>query len=222
MSSLFFDFHHVSARHPNAVDALRQLQHGTAARVIFLLDAGGGPTHGSELRRLIETSVKPVIAAVDGAAEGEGCLMVAACAFALASETASFALPICLPDRERAIDLVSLLSGRAQKTKAPLQRLLAGEIIMAREALEIGLVTEVVAGREALFSTCRELARRMSGHAPLAMNFALEAVSYGQRVSLDEALRRETELFSRCFATTDAREGVRAFYEKRAPHFTGE
>nr|MDQ5838997.1 enoyl-CoA hydratase-related protein [Acidobacteriota bacterium] len=58
--------------------------------------------------------------------------------------------------------------------------------------------------------------------APLAVRACLEAVTRGARLSFDEALKLEAQLFAELFATEDVREGTRAFLEKRQPEFKGK
>jgi enoyl-CoA hydratase len=204
------------------LDALARVRQDDGARAVILSEFAGGEaaTPSADLVRLIEDLGKPVIAAVNGAATGAGCLLALACSFAVAAGAASFALPPDYADRDFALSFVRQVAGRSQQDDPLLRKLADGEAVTADEAFRLGLVTQVVADAE-LLEVCGGLARQIGGHAPLALAFAVEAVSEGLRLPLAEALRRESELFSRCFSTADAREGVRAFYEKRPPRFTG-
>lgn len=200
-------------------EALAQALADESMRVIVLLDAGGA---GVEAASLVANSGKPVIAAVDGTIESAGFRCVCACAFAVATEGSTFALPVAMPDRRLVVETVSAFVSERKRQVPAFEKLLAGEPISAQEALELGLVTQVVAARDELLAVCGDLAREMSSLAPLALRFALDAVTRGLRLPLAEALQIETELFARCFATDDVREGVRAFYEKRPPRFLGK
>jgi enoyl-CoA hydratase len=221
----------ISAAGGGLLDALAGLQRDDGVRVAILSEFAGGPPVNREggeasppstdLVSLIESLGKPVIAAVGGPAAGEGCLLALACAFAVATSAAGFALPPDYADRDFALALVKRVVGEPHQHSPLLLRLTAGEAITAHEALSIGLVTQVVAGDAELHEVCQGLARQIGEHAPLALKFAAEAVNGGLRRPLEGALRRESELFSRCLSTADAREGVRAFYEKRPPRFTG-
>jgi enoyl-CoA hydratase len=66
-----------------------------------------------------------------------------------------------------------------------------------------------------------QLAEKIASKAPIALQFAKEAVKFASRSNLDEGLRREIDLFSLCFSTEDKKEGVSAFLEKRKPEFKG-
>jgi enoyl-CoA hydratase/carnithine racemase len=200
-------------------DALAQALADESTRVIVLLDVSKAE---GDVTTLIESSGKPVIAAVDGTIAGAGFRCVCACAFAVASEGSTFALPVVMPERPLAVEAVSSFVGERKRQDPAFERLLAGNSISAQEALELGLVTQIAAGRDELLAVCGDLAREMSSLAPLALRFALDAVTRGLRLPLADALQIETELFARCFATDDVREGVRAFYEKRPPRFLGK
>ncbi|MBV8771764.1 MAG: enoyl-CoA hydratase/isomerase family protein [Deltaproteobacteria bacterium] len=99
------------------------------------------------------------------------------------------------------------------------ESVLAG--LPAPEAVACGVITLAVATEAELLPTAEQLALTISRNAPLAVRHALESIKRGSRLPLSEALELEAELFSRCFATEDAREGVRAFYAKREPQFRG-
>jgi enoyl-CoA hydratase len=99
--------------------------------------------------------------------------------------------------------------------------MLAGEEFTADEALRLGLFNRV-AEKGQLMAEAESLARSIIDNAaPLAARACLEAVTRGTRLSLDEGLRLEADLFSRLFSTEDVREGTRAFLEKRKPVFKG-
>lgn len=100
--------------------------------------------------------------------------------------------------------------------------LVSSDSITAEEAFRRGLVNRVVS-RDELSAEAEALARSVIDNgAPLAARACLQAVTRGARLPLSEALALETQLFSDLFATRDAREGLRAFLEKRPPAFKGE
>ena len=110
---------------------------------------------------------------------------------------------------------------RAVGRAAALRLLLTGETIDAAEAKRIGLVSRVVPLNE-LAGTSRALAEAIAARGPIATRLAKEAVHRGAEMTLEQALRYETDLTVILQSTADRAEGVRAFQEKRAPHFTGE
>jgi enoyl-CoA hydratase len=102
-----------------------------------------------------------------------------------------------------------------------LEVILSGEMITAQEALKIGLVNRVVPGEE-LISTCRSLAATITQNGPLAVQYCIEAVNAGLEMPLSEALSLESTFFGLASATSDMKEGTRAFVEKRKPVFEGK
>jgi enoyl-CoA hydratase len=99
-----------------------------------------------------------------------------------------------------------------------LEMILTGEMIDAREAWRIGLVNRVVTSDE-LLPAAHELALKLAGKSMVAMKFCREAVHNGMEMALPQACRYEADLFALSFATTDQKEGMRAFFEKRSPVF---
>jgi len=99
--------------------------------------------------------------------------------------------------------------------------MLSGETIDAREAERIGLVNRVVPHEE-LEKATREVAERFAKWPPVAVRWIKQALNQTWDSSLDEMLELEIEAQVACFQSRDAQEGVRAFLEKREPHFTGE
>jgi enoyl-CoA hydratase len=112
-----------------------------------------------------------------------------------------------------------------------LQLLLTGEMISAQEAHRIGLVNEVVdagegadpaAQKAKLIARAEEIAKKIIGMAPLAIQYTIEAVNHGYDLTLAEGLFIEAALFGVCCATEDKKEGTTAFLEKRAAVFHGK
>jgi enoyl-CoA hydratase/carnithine racemase len=98
--------------------------------------------------------------------------------------------------------------------------LLTGDPIDAATAQQVGLVSRIVPAPE-LLPTARQLARRIAGHAPLAIKAAKEVAQAAQDETLDQALRFGSALRWIIGQTDDAREGPRAFTERRAPRYEG-
>ena len=176
---------------------------------------------GQEVCDRIELCGTPVIAAVQGAAAGGGCELALACHLRVAATGARFSLP------EARLGVIPAYGGTRRLARAvgagrALAAMLAGEELGAEEALRLGLVNRVVEP-EKLMTEAESLAQAVNDNAaPLAARACLHAVTRGARLPPDEALRLEAELFSRLFATEDAREGTGAFLEKRPPFFKGK
>jgi enoyl-CoA hydratase/carnithine racemase len=169
---------------------------------------------------LIENLGKPVIACVNGFALGGGCEIAMACTMRLASENAKLGQP------EVKLGIISGYGGGTQRlprlvgTGLAMQILLSGEMISAQEAHRIGLVNEVVAA-DRLIARAEEIAQKIIGMAPLAIQYCMEAVNQGMNMTLPEGLFLEATLFGLCCATEDKKEGTTAFLEKRAANFQG-
>jgi len=101
-----------------------------------------------------------------------------------------------------------------------LEMILTGEAVDAQEALRIGLVSQVLP-RGRLLAGAEALAGRIADRGPIAVRYAKEAVSRGLDMTLEQALRYETDLTIILQTTEDRAEGVRAFLEKRTPRFKG-
>jgi enoyl-CoA hydratase len=176
---------------------------------------------GQEVCDAVELCGVPVIAAVQGTAAGGGCELALACHLRVASKDARFQLP------EAKLGVIPAYGGtqrlaRATGSGRALAAMLAGEEIKSEEALRLGLVNRVVEP-ERLLDEAQALAREIiDTSAPLAVRACLDSVARGARLSFDEALELEAELFSRLFSTEDVREGTRAFLEKRRPVFKGK
>ena len=163
---------------------------------------------------------KPLIAAVNGFALGGGCELALHCDIIIAGEGAKFGQPEVkvgiLPGGSGTQRLVRAVG----KYKAMLM-ILTGEIIGAREASEMGLVSRVVADDQVV-SHAIEMAANIAKLAPLAVELATEAALPGQDASLATGLSLERKALWLAFATEDKREGMTAFLEKRAPNFKGK
>jgi enoyl-CoA hydratase len=97
---------------------------------------------------------------------------------------------------------------------------LSGDMIGAAEAKEIGLV-ELVVPHEELRAQTLELAARIASKSPLTLRVAKEAVRASQRLSVEDGILYERDLFCLCFSTADKEEGVAAFLGKRPAQWKG-
>jgi enoyl-CoA hydratase len=174
---------------------------------------------GQRVLRRIETSPKPVIAAINGFALGGGCELAMACHVRVAADNAKFGQPEVklgiAPGYGGSQRLPRLVGqGRA------LELILTAEMIDAKEAYRIGLVNAVVPSAD-LLRVAREMLRKMLANGPVAVALSIDAVVRGVELPLEDALLLEADQFGLLAATDDMREGMRAFLEKRPPHFTG-
>ena len=174
---------------------------------------------GQAIFRRYETSPKPVIAVINGFALGGGCELAMSCHVRIASEVAKLGQP------EVKLGIVPGYGGTQRLPRligrgAALRLLLTGEMINAAEALRLGLVDQVVAP-DALLETATALMRAMLANAPLALAGCIEAVNRGISLPIDEGCAIESDQFGLLSSTSDMREGMRAFLEKRTPSFTG-
>ena len=184
------------------------------------VDARRLARRGQEMMRRFETSPKPTVAAVNGFALGGGCELAMACHMRVAAEGAKFGQPEVklgiLPGYGGTQRLTRLVGkGRA------LQLLLTAELIDAAEAHRIGLVNRVVPNGEAV-GAARALVAQILANGPLAVALCVEAVDRGLDMSLDDGLAFEANSFGLLAGTSDMREGITAFLEKRAPAFRGQ
>jgi enoyl-CoA hydratase len=162
---------------------------------------------------------KPIIAAVNGLAIGGGVELALLCDLTLAAETASFAFGEVKRGLMPGNGGTQRLSRRLGTARA-LDMILTGRTVSAREALDIGLVEYVVPGSE-LLERALALAELMAANAPVAVRTAKAAVHRGADMALADGLRLEQDLAAFLYTTEDAKEGPRAFLEKRAPVWKG-
>jgi enoyl-CoA hydratase/carnithine racemase len=182
--------------------------------------AGKEYTHrGQSVLDLIENLGKPVIACVNGFALGGGCELALACTMRLASDNAKLGQP------EVKLGIIPGYGGTQRLSRLvgkglAMQMVLAGEMITAQEAHRIGLVNEVTAPAE-LIPRAEAIAAKIVANAPLAVQYAMEAVNKGMDMTLAGGLFLEATLFGVCCATEDKAEGTAAFLEKRPAAFKG-
>lgn len=169
----------------------------------------------------IENMEKPVIATLFGYCLGGGLELPLACHFRLAAtEDAKIGLP------EMDLGAVPAWGGTARLTRCvgrahALDMILRGKMISGPEALRIGLVQEVWPIEE-LKQRAHRLAQDLAEQPPLAVAGVLRAIVGAGEKSLEEGLLAERREVTATMGSKDQQEGMRAFLEKRKPHFTGE
>lgn len=167
----------------------------------------------------IKTMAKPVIAAVNGYALGGGCEFVIDCDLVVAADDAQFGFPEVGLGLFVTGAVTHLLPKIVGLPKAK-ELILTCDHIDAQEALRIGLVNRVVPKTE-LLTTTEQLAAKIASKAPLAVALAKAALDGSSQADVSTALALETAATIATFASEDAREGPRAFVEKREPRFAG-
>ncbi len=161
----------------------------------------------------------PLIAAVRGFALGGGNELAMACDLVIAGDDATFGQP------EIKIGIMPGAGGTQRLTRAvgkakAMEMILTGRNMSATEALERGLVSEVVA-REETVPEALKLAAEVASMPPLAVRAAKEAVNRAYELSLEAGLEFERRNFFLLFSSEDQKEGMAAFIEKRKPTWKG-
>lgn len=166
-----------------------------------------------DIFRTLEAMAKPVVAIVDGAALGGGCELVAGCDIVISSDRARYGQPeikLGVFPPVAAILLPRIIGERRAR-----EIILTGELIDAHEALQLGLVSYVVAPDQLETKTQEILARLRELSAP-ALEMTRRALDIGRGFSFEDALARVEDLYlNDLMKTEDANEGVAAFMEKR-------
>ena len=173
---------------------------------------------GQAVFNKIENSEKPVLAAIQGVCVGGGQELVMACHIRIASDRARFAQP------EISLGIIPGFGGsqRLSRIVGPsraAELILTADVITPQEALRIGLVNHVV-GDGAVLKTAKEIAKKIARHGLPAIRACMRAITTGLDKPMQEALEIEQKEFRSITSTSDMREGIAAFTEKRQPKFT--
>lgn len=168
---------------------------------------------GNQAMLRLEMMEKPTIAAINGFALGGGCELSMACDIRIASEKAKFGQP------EVGLGITPGFGGtqrmpRIIGTAAAMELILTADVINAQKALELGLVSKVVAP-DALMDTAMELANKIASKAQLAVRAAKQAVRRGIQCDMSTAATYEALAFGTCFGTEDQKDAMKAFVEKK-------
>lgn len=162
---------------------------------------------------------KPVVVAIHGHALAGGTEILLGTDFRIASNAATFGLTEVRRGIIPAGGSLARLARQIPYTAA-MRIILGGEPVSAEDAYRYGLVTELVEPDQ-VRARAREVAQQVARGGPIALAKAKEAVVRSSGLPLDEAYRIENECARVVMATEDAREGPRAFMEKREPRFIG-
>jgi 2-(1,2-epoxy-1,2-dihydrophenyl)acetyl-CoA isomerase len=227
------------------LDAFTRTAADPEVRVIVVTGAGAGFCAGGDVKEMSEARARgetrpvgekvapardkvlltmceapqPIIAAVNGAAAGAGMNLALACDIRIASTAARFSQAFVRrglhPDWGGTYFLPRIVG-----TAKACEMIFTGDIIDAAEALRLGIVSAVVEP-DKLMAHVRALAARIAAGPPVAIRLAKGSIYHNAQCELRSALERETFSQNICFDTEDAKEGIRAFVEKRAPVFGG-
>ncbi|HEX9631028.1 MAG TPA: enoyl-CoA hydratase-related protein [Gemmatimonadales bacterium] len=174
---------------------------------------------GREVVTVVRATPKPVIASVNGPAAGGGANFALACDLRIASDQASIGQTFnrigLHPDWGGTFFLPRLVGA-----SRALELIFGADMVSADEALRLGLFSRVVP-HDQLAAATREVALGLARKPPRALALAKKAVYASDRHSLDDQLDMELAHQLSCFQSEDAREGLAAFLEKRAPEFRG-
>jgi enoyl-CoA hydratase len=219
-------------------EGLDRLDADSALTVGILTGAGGNFSSGMDLKAFSATGErpqvpgrglagfsekpprKPLIAAVEGYALAGGCEMVLACDLVTAAQDATFGIP----EVKR-----GLIAGSGGLIRLPrrippaiaMEYALTGRTFGAVDAHRWGLVNKLTAPGAAL-GAALELAAEISANGPVAVQMTKRVVMESPSWPADQIWPRQRELLAEVLASADAKEGARAFVEKRPPNWRGE
>lgn len=174
---------------------------------------------GHQALHKLQTLPIPVIAAVNGFALGGGSEIALACDFVYASKNAKFGLP------EITLGLIPGFGGTQRLPRLigknlAKELIFSGKMINADEAKQMGIVNQVHEA-ESLMEAVRTTANVIASRGKSSLRAAKEVINKGMDVDLHSGCHMEIDAFSLCMASADAKEGTRAFLEKRKAVFKG-
>jgi enoyl-CoA hydratase len=219
-------------------DALDQVRQDPEIRVLLLTGTGRafiagadvsaflefGPLAARAFARsahdtgfILEALEIPAIACVNGFALGGGLEMAMACDFIYAADTARLGQP------EINLGIIPGFGGTQRLSRlvgkgVAKEMVLTGRMVDAAEAKTLGLVAQVFPA-DSFMAECRKMALALAAKGRVSLRAAKQAIDRGFDLDLKNACLQEVDAFALCFASPDAREGARAFLEKRAPKF---
>jgi enoyl-CoA hydratase len=161
----------------------------------------------------------PTLAAINGAAVGAGLCVALACDLRVASATAKLGLNFTALGLHPGMGATWTLPRLVGPARAA-ELLFTSRIVTGAEAAEMGLVGRALPAAEVVPAT-RQIAREIAACAPAANRGLKRALGRSMGASLEDQLSFEAEEQARCFETRDAREGIAAARERRAPRFEG-
>jgi enoyl-CoA hydratase len=225
------------------IDALEDTKNDISVKVLIISGAGGKSfIAGSDLTELsafsplemeefmatiaqqfytrFEQLDKPVIAMIDGLCLGGGLELAMACDIRIASDSSRFGQPETF---------VGIIPGGGGTQRLPRlvgvgkakELIFTGNMIDAEEALRIGLINQMVSADE-LEKVVMSMAKQIVEKSPLIIKWAKKAINASQETSLSTGLSYEALAECLVMSSKDAKEGMKAFFEKRKPQFKGK
>jgi enoyl-CoA hydratase len=213
-------------------DALHALDADDTIGCLLLTGGDGVFAAGADIRGMAEMSAidmlaadwmerwasirrirKPLVAAINGYALGGGCELAMMCDILIAGENATFGQP------EVNLGVIPGAGGTQRLTRAvgkvrAMELILTGRSFSAQEALVMGLINRVTPP-EATLTEAMAMAKTIAEKPALAVRLAKESILKSLETPLEEGLDAERRLFALLFASSDQKEGMRAFLEKR-------
>ncbi|MBY8978103.1 enoyl-CoA hydratase/isomerase family protein [Rhodobacteraceae bacterium NNCM2] len=172
-----------------------------------------------QVLRDVEQCAVPTIAAITGACTGGGAAIAAACDLRICDDRLKFGFPIartlgnCLSIGN--LSRLSALVGQGRLREV----LFTARLIQSEEALQIGLVSEMLDSAEAVHARAAELAETLKAHAPLTMRATKEALRRLRTLGPDAD---DSDLVTLCYMSADFKHGMEAFLAKQKPEWQGK
>lgn len=177
-------------------------------------------TYGQDLFERMERFPKPIIAAIHGAALGGGLELAMGCHFRLVADNAKLGLP------ELQLGLIPGFAGTQRLPRyvgdaRAAEMLFTSDPITGLEAVQYGLANHAYPESE-LLENAYKMAKKIAKKSPVSIKAAIQLLNYSKTDRFQEGVKKEAELFGEVFVSSDGKEGISAFIEKREPNFTGK
>lgn len=172
-----------------------------------------------QLANSVASLEKPTIIAINGDAKGQGLELALACDIRIGTAVSQYSIPH-IKDNLMPWDGGTQRLPRIIGFSRALELLMTGRDVDAQEALQFGLVHQIV-DENALLQRASDLASKIASQAPIAVRYTKELLLKGMDMNLDSGLRLEADLNVILQSTTDRAEGIASFLERRDPDFQG-